>query len=115
MAARAGVAVDALRAQLDEWALGATRRVALRCGCEADRAQLAAGLGERPGLALIGPGDPMPADREAVLQVGVPWRPDTAAGAGDDASPGLQWMLVVAQDSIDSGLFDALAMHRAVP
>lgn len=113
--ALAAPVVDALRAQLDEWALGGTHRVALRCAGEADRAQLAARLGERPGLALVGPAEPLPADAEAVLQVGVPWCLDFADGAADDAPPGRQWMLLVAQDSIDSGLFDTLALRRGVP
>jgi hypothetical protein len=107
--------VDALRAQLDEWALGGTRRIALRCESEADRVQLASRIGRRPGLVLVGPGEPLPDDVEAVLQVGVPWCADSADGADDGLPPGRQWMLLVAQDSIDSGLFDTLALRRAVP
>ncbi len=105
-------AVDALQTQLDEWARGGTHRVALRCGSESDRAQLAPRLARREGLTLLGPGDPLPGEAEVVLQVGVPWCPDAAA---DGAPPGRQWMLLVAQDSIDSGLFDTLGLRRAAP
>ncbi len=107
--------VDALRAQLDEWALGGTRRVALRCESDADRVQLAARIGKRAGLVLVGPDGPVPDEAEAVLQVGVPWCAESADGADDGAPPGRQWMLLVAQDSIDSGLFDTLALRRALP
>lgn len=122
--------VQALAAQLADWADGADTgapRVAVLCPDEADLAPLARRLAERGALAatdaagqplvqLVAPGAPLPAAVDAVLQVGVPWRPRrSAAGARGEAPAGQQWVYLVAQGSLDTGLFDTLAQRHDAP
>jgi hypothetical protein len=131
--ALAEATVQALAAQLEEWAATGAQRVALRCDSDADRAQLAQRLadwladgssdvdqdpddGAALQLVLAGPGEALPAGLDAVLQVGVPWRPRRQpAGGRGDAPAGQQWLYLVAQDSIEGGLFDTLAQRAEVP
>ena len=132
--ALAEATVQVLAAQLEEWATTGAPRVAVLCASEADRAQLAQrladwlapagqadsdgdGAGEGgPQVTLVGPDDALPPGLDAVLQVGVPWRPRRhPAGPRGDAAPGQQWVYLVAQDSIECGLFDTLAQRSDVP
>jgi hypothetical protein len=65
---------------------------------------------------VVGPDDALPSGLDAVLQVGVPWRPRRhPAGPRGEAAPGQQWVYLVAQDSIECGLFDTLAQRADVP
>ena len=122
--------VQALAAQLADWADWADTgapRVAVLCPDEADLAPLAQRLAERGALAatddagqplvqLVAPGAALPAAVAVVLQVGVPWRARRSpAGARDEAPSGQQWVYLVAQDSLDTGLFDTLAQRHDAP
>ena len=138
--ALAGATVQALVTQLDEWAATGAPRVAVLCASEGDRAQLAQRLGARaatapadvaapaanddkdeggaeaPAVQLLAPGEPLPADVDAVMQVGVPWRPRRGpAGPRDGVVPGQQWVYLVAQDSLDAGLFNTLTTRIDAP
>lgn len=123
----ADATVQALAAQLADWADTGAPRVAVLCPDEADLAPLAQRLAERGALAttdeagqplvhLVAPSAAMPAAVDVVLQVGVPWRPRRSpAGARDEALAGQQWVYLVAQDSLDTGLFDTLAQRHDAP
>lgn len=127
----ADATVLAVAAQLDDWAATGAPRVAVRCATLADREQLARRLGAdraTPGAAaagdegaearavLAGPDDVLPAALDAVLQVGVPWRPRRhPIGGRGETPPGQQWLYLVAQDSIECGLFDTLAQRGDAP
>ena len=125
--ALADATVQALAAQLADWAGTGAPRVAVLCPREADVEPLAQRLGERGALAatdeagqplvqLVVPGTPVPGEVDAVLQVGVPWRPRRSpAGARDAATAGQQWVYLVALDSLDTGLFDTLAQRSDAP
>ena len=132
--ALAEATVQVLAAQLEEWATTSAPRVSVLCASEADRSQLAQrladwlapagqadsdgdGAGEGgPQVTLVGPDDALPSGLDAVLQVGVPWRPRRhPAGPRGEAAPGQQWVYLVAQDSIECGLFDTLAQRADVP
>ena len=133
--ALAEATVQALLTQLDEWASTGAPQVAVLCTSEADRAQLAQRLDARAvadagdhgrdgggdvaepiAVRLLAPGEPLPADVDAVVQVGVPWRPRRGpAGPRDAAAPGQQCVYLVAQDSLDTGLFDTLAARIDAP
>lgn len=113
--------LQALVAQLDEWAEAGAQRVAVVCEQAADRALIAArlapGAAARAALGLAAPDlllddEPLPPGTEAVLQIGVPWRPRRAER---DAPRGQQWQLMVAQDSVEGGLFETLALRADVP
>jgi len=102
-------------------------RVAVLCPEEADLAFLTQRLAERGALAaaddagqplvqLLAPGAALPVAVDLVLQVGVPWRPRRSpAGARGEAPAGQQWVYLVAQDSLDTGLFDTLAQRHDAP
>jgi hypothetical protein len=122
--------VQALAAQLADWADWADTgapRVAVLCPDEADQALLTQRLAERGALAatddagqplvqLVAPGAALPAAVAVVLQVGVPWRARRSpAGPRDEALAGQQWVYLVAQDSLDTGLFDTLAQRHDPP
>jgi hypothetical protein len=115
--------LQALAAQLAEWAGTGAARVAVLCPTVADQALLAERLaewlqpdGEGLQLQLIAPGEPLPAGLDAVLQVGVPWRPRRhAAGPRGETAPGQQWVYLVAQDSLEAGLFNTLASRMDAP
>lgn len=104
----------ALTAQLDDWAADGVAPVAV-CGMSAgEREALAAHLGERAGLFWVEAADAVPAAAAAVLAIGVPW--DADAIADEAGSPrGRPWTLLVADDSIDAGLFETPALRRGVP
>lgn len=119
--------VQAAADQLQAWAPGAEAaaplQVAVLCETEADAAQLGAALQARglarPGLELVTADQGVSAVPEAVLQLGVPWRARRAAllpaGATGPAAPGQQWLLLVAQGSLEAALFDTLAARTDVP
>ena len=163
--------VQALQAQLADWAATGPLQIAVLCASAADRAQLAqrllpagaggeagaAGQGDeagdaadvddaadadqaaeaaeaaeadqasdaaeadksgegKPGLHLLLPDDALPAGLDAVLQTGVPWRTRRSpAGPRGTAVPGQQWVYLVAQDSLEAGLFNTLAARMDVP
>ena len=124
--ALAETTLQALAAQLDDWSHSGPLQVALLCASEADQAQLAERLADwlppaaQPGselqLRLLGPDQPWPNGLDALLQIGVPWQPRRQpAGARGESAPGQQWVYVVAQDSIECGLFDTLAQRLEVP
>jgi len=118
--ALADASVQALLAQRDEWAATGPVRAAVLCASDADQAQLAQRLAEVPvtgvDLVLVGPADSLPGGLDAVLQFGVPWRPRRSpAGPRGEAVPGQQWVYLVAQDSLDAGLFDTLAGRLDAP
>ncbi len=128
--ALAEATVQALAGQLSDWADGAERadgaaadsagtrplQVALLCASAADRDQLAQRLGSPDGLHLLLADDPWPAGLDAVLQAGVPWRPQRSpAGPRGQCPAGQQWLYLVAQDSLDAGLFNTLAARQDVP
>jgi len=120
--ALADASVQALLAQRDEWASTGPLRAAVLCASEADRAQLARRLADPGGadagvdLQLLLPGEALPAGLDAVLQFGTPWKPRrNPAGPRGEAVPGQQWVYLVAQDSLDAGLFDTLAQRLEVP
>ncbi|MES2717163.1 MAG: SNF2-related protein [Pseudomonadota bacterium] len=113
--------LQALAGALDDLAGTGAPRVALLCTTQADQAQLAQRLvGGRvcagnPPL-LLAPSDPLPAGVDVVLQVGVPWRPRRQpSGPRGEAPAGQQWLYLVAQDSIECGLFDTLASRLDAP
>ena len=142
--------VQALQAQLADWAATGPLQIAVLCASVADRAQLAQRLwvagdggdsgeggeggdggdggdggeggeggegGDGPnGLHLLLPDDALPAGLDAVLQAGVPWRTRRSpAGPRGQAAPGQQWVYLVAQDSLEGGLFNTLAGRLDVP
>ena len=111
--------LQALAGQLADWAsLGdaGPLQVAVLCATPADHAQLAARLPARPGLALLLPGEPLPAGLDAVLQAGVPWRSRRSpAGPRGQTAAGQQWVYLVALDGLDAGLFDTLAERMDLP
>ncbi|MEK8051929.1 SNF2-related protein [Ideonella sp. DXS22W] len=123
----ADAVVQAVADQLQAWAPGAEAAaplaVAVLCETEADAAQLDAALQARglarDGIALLAPGQAPSVAPEAVLQVGVPWRTRRAAllpaGARTEAVAGQQWLLLVAQDSLETALFDTLAARLDAP
>ena len=129
--ALADTVVQALAAQLDDWA-GTTAapgaapegptdpddvagfQALVLCPTEADREQLAARLALPRGVHLALPGSDWPAGLDAVVQLGVPWR-TRRAPAGAQAAAGQQWLCLVAQDSLDCGLFDTLAQRQDLP
>ena len=117
--ALAEATLQALAGQLADWADladGAAMQVAVLCATPADRTQLAGRLPASPGLALLLPGEPLPAGLDAVLQVGVPWRSRRSpAGLRGQAVAGQQWVYLVALDSLDAGLFDTLAERLDLP
>ena len=103
---------------------GASLQVALLCPSAADRAQLAAWLAAQeegsaapagaPQWHLVGPSDPLPDGLDAVLHLGVAWRPRRTA-LGGRAPAGQQWVSLVGQGSLDAGLFDTLAQRADLP
>ena len=108
--------VQALAGQLADWAGTGALQVAVLCETLADREQLRERLDLDPGLALLLPTDPMPAMLDAVVQLGVPWRTRRSpAGARGQTLPGQQWLYLVAQDSLDGGLFDTLDARLDLP
>jgi len=114
--------VQALAGQLADWAGTGAPRAAVLCPTAADVAPLAARLGAADaadGAAaplVLGPGDLLPAGVDVVLQVGVPWRPRRQpAGPRGETPAGQQWVYLVAQDSIECGLFDTLAGRLDAP
>ncbi len=122
--------VQAVADQLQAWAPGAEAaaplQVALLCETAADAAQLDAMLQARglarDGISLLAGGAPVSVAPDAVLQVGVPWRARRAAllppgrpGAAAEGVAGQQWLLLVAQDSLEAALFDTLAARTDVP
>ena len=120
--ALAEATLQALSSQLADWAAlsagdGADAlQVAVLCATPADRAQLAARLPVGLKVALLLPGDALPAHLDAVVQAGVPWRTRRSpAGPRGQAAPGQQWVYLVAQDSLDAGLFDSLADRTDLP
>lgn len=121
--ALAEATVQALAGQLADLAGLATTgtpRVAVLCPAAGDVAQLAQRLGIDAGadapVLLLGPTDLLPAGIDVVLQVGVPWRPRRQPGGPrGEAPPGQQWVYLVAQDSIECGLFDTLAGRLDAP
>ena len=67
-------------------------------------------------VQLMAPGEPLPGALDAVLQVGVPWRPRrNPAGPRGESAPGQQWVYLVAQDSLEAGLFNTLAQRADAP
>lgn len=118
--ALAEATVQALAAQLADWAGTGAPQVAVLCPSAADQAQLAQRLadwlGEGSPVQLLAPGALLPAGIDVVLQVGVPWRPRRQAGGPRGEAPaGQQWVYLVAQDSIECGLFDTLAGRLDAP
>ncbi|NDG41495.1 MAG: hypothetical protein EBY28_19465 [Betaproteobacteria bacterium] len=113
--------VQALAGQLADWAGTGALQVAVLCETPADREQLRERLDLQPWLALLLPTDPMPATLDAVVQLGVPWRTRRSpAGARGQTLPGQtlpgqQWLYLVAQDSLDGGLFDTLDARLDLP
>ncbi len=108
--------VQALAGQLDDWAGTGALQVAVLCATPADREQLRERLDRHPGLALLLPSDPMPDSLDAVVQLGVPWRTRRSpAGPRGQTMPGQQWLYLVAQDSLDGGLFDTLTARLDLP
>lgn len=89
--------------------------MAVLCATDADQAQLAQRLGA-DGSLLLAPGDALPGGVDVVLQAGVPWRPRRHPGGPRGEAPaGQQWLYLVAQDSIDAGLFNTLASRLDAP
>ncbi|WP_284616149.1 hypothetical protein [Aquabacterium humicola] len=80
-------------------------RIALVCPTAADRTQLERRLGVAGRLALVLDGTALPAV-DLVVRIGTPWRPQ--------ATPG-QCVHLVADASLDAGLFDTLALRADVP
>lgn len=80
-------------------------RIALVCPTAADRTQLERRLGVAGRLALVLDGAALPAV-DLVVRIGTPWRPQ--------ATPG-QCVHLVADASLDAGLFDTLALRADVP
>ena len=122
--ALAEATVQALAGQLADWAGTGAPRVAVLCPSAADQAQLAQRLadwldgGQFNGspVQLLAPGEQLPGGVDVVLQVGVPWRPRRQPGGPRGEAPaGQQWVYLVAQDSIECGLFDTLAGRLDAP
>ncbi|OYU89477.1 MAG: hypothetical protein CFE45_24025, partial [Burkholderiales bacterium PBB5] len=112
----ADATVQAAVAQLADWAGTGATQLALVCAHEAQRQQLAQRLHDVDGLSLLLHGEATPAGCDAVLQVGVPWRPRRSpAGRRGDAPRGQQWLYLLGQDSLEAGLFDTLAQRADVP
>ena len=142
--ALAEATLQAVQGQLADWADSGAQRPVLICPTEADRHQLAARLGLLPAEATEAAGaagaagaaasadsadpqqpaaaqlllaaEPLPDGADTVLQIGVPWRPRRNPGGARDSAPaGQQWVYLVAQGSIETGLFDTLAQRQDVP
>jgi hypothetical protein len=114
--ALADATLQALTAQLALWQAAGPLQVAVLCASSADRDQIAARLGAPAGVHLLLPADALPAGLDAVLQVGVPWRTRRSpAGPRGQATPGQQWLYLVAQDSLEAGLFETLALRGDAP
>jgi hypothetical protein len=114
--ALADASVQAVAAQLAQWQACGPLKVAVLCASAADREQLAARLDAPAGVHLLLPSDGLPAGLDAVLQTGVPWRTRRSpAGPRGQAAPGQQWLYLVAQDSLEAGLFDSLAQRLDAP
>ena len=119
--ALAEATVGAIASQLAAWASTGPLQAAVVCASDADLAQLAGRLTLPEGVQLLGPQDAAPAGLDAVLQLGVPWRTrrspwGAAAGPRAAGSPASQQLLyLVAQDSLDIGLFDTLASRHDLP
>ena len=119
--ALAEATVGAIASQLAAWASTGPLQAAVVCASDADLAQLAGRLTLPEGVQLLGPQDATPAGLDAVLQLGVPWRTrrspwGAAAGPRAAGSPASQQLLyLVAQDSLDIGLFDTLASRHDLP
>lgn len=111
--------VQALAATLDDLAGTGAPRAAVLCASAADREQLGQRLADHAsavGVPLLVPGDHLPGAIDVVLQAGVPWRPRRAPGGPRGEAPaGQQWLYLVAQDGIDTGLFDTLAARLDLP
>lgn len=108
--------VLALQAQLADWAGTGPLQVAVLCDSQADRTQLAQRLVPSEQLHLVGPDDSLPAGLDAVLVVGVPWRTRrNPAGPRNSVAPGQQWIYLLAQDSLEAGLFNTLASRTDAP
>ena len=122
--ALAEASVQAVQGQLADWADTGAQRAVVICPTEADRNLLAARLapagaagpeGPAPALLLLA-SEPLPAGVDGVLQIGVPWRPRRSpGGTRETAPPGQQWVYLVAQGSIETGLFETLAQRQDVP
>lgn len=100
----------ALQAQLDDWAATGTAAVAIAAAAD-DQPRLQSRLQFPGALHWLTPGAPVPDAVPVVLQVGVPWRPPHA-GRGEGCR---QWVCLVAQDSLELGLFETLALRRDTP
>lgn len=108
--------VQALAGQLADWDGTGSLQVAVLCATPADREQLVERLGPRPGLHLLLPADPAPAALDAVVDLGVPWRTRRSPlGLRGQTLPGQQWLYLVAQHSLDGGLFDTLDSRLNLP
>jgi hypothetical protein len=111
--------VQALAATLDDLAGTGAPRAAVLCASAADRDQLAQRLADHTGAAgvpLLVPGEHLPGGIDVVLQAGVPWRARRQPGGPRGEAPaGQQWLYLVAQDGIDTGLFDTLAARLDLP
>ena len=108
--------MHALQGQLADWAGTGSLVVAVLCDSAADRAQLAQRLAAREQLHLVGPDDSLPPGVDAVLVVGVPWRTRrNPAGPRHSVAPGQQWVYLLAQDSLEAGLFNTLASRADAP
>ena len=108
--------VLALQAQLADWAGTGPLQVAVLCDSQADRTQLAQRLVPSEQLHLVGPDDSLPAGLDAVLVVGVPWRTRrNPAGPRHSVAAGQQWVYLLAQDSLEAGLFNTLASRADAP
>ena len=110
--------LQALAGQLDDWAESGDQPVWLRCDRAEDAAQLTERLGEhlsaRPGVRVLGPGERPTGEAGRVLQIGAPWRLPHEPLAGDGL-PGQHWVAVAAEDSLDQGLIDTLALRGDAP
>jgi len=106
--------LQALSGQLDDWAASGDQSAWLRCDTLGDATQLAEWLGSRPGVRVLGPGERPAGQAGRVLQVGAPWRLAHEPLAGDGL-PGQHWVAVAAEDSLDQGLIDTLAVRGEAP
>ncbi|NRF69589.1 hypothetical protein HLB44_21530 [Aquincola sp. S2] len=80
-------------------------RIALVCPNAADRVQLERRLAIADRLALVLDGAALP-PADVVIRIGTPWRPADTPG---------QCIHLVADASLDSGLFDTLGLRADVP
>jgi hypothetical protein len=80
-------------------------RIALVCPSAADRTQIERRIAIAGRLALVLEGAALPA-ADVVIRIGTPWRPV--------ATPG-QCIHLVADASLDAGLFDTLALRADIP